>query len=155
MNGRNKRSRRRGFTLMELLLVMAILVILLGLVAPRFLGTQKKANVNAAKSQIGLFKSPLEMFALDMNSYPTTDQGLSSLLEAPEDLENTSQWQGPYLDSDVPQDPWGRDYQYEYPPTRQERDFPDIWSVGPDGEDGTEDDIGNWPTEGEDGEEVL
>lgn len=137
--------RRGGFTLMELLLVMAILVILLGLVAPRFMGTQQKANVNAAKSQIGLFKTPLETFALDMNTYPTTDQGLAALSDPPSDLENPDQWKGPYLDSDVPPDPWGREYQYEYPPSRNNRDFPDIWSLGPDGEDGTEDDIGNWP----------
>lgn len=140
-------ENRRGFTLMELLLVMAILVILLGLVAPRFLGTQKKANVNAAKSQIGLLKTPLESFALEMNSYPTTEQGLVALVEAPADLENPDQWKGPYLDSDMPTDPWGHAYQYEYPPTRNSRDFPDIWSLGPDGEDGTEDDIGNWPDE--------
>jgi len=142
----------RGFTLMELLLVMAILVILLGLVAPRFLNTQKKANVNAAKSQIGLFKSPLEMYALDMNGYPTTEQGLAALGETPSELENPNQWQGPYLDSDIPQDPWGHDYQYEYPPTHNERDFPDIWSLGPDGEEGTDDDIGNWPVEVEEEE---
>ncbi len=137
---------RSGFTLMELLLVMAILVILLGLVAPRFLNTQKKANIGAAKSQIGLFKSPLEMYAMDMNSYPTTEQGLLSLLEKPADVENEDQWQGPYLDSEVPKDPWGRDYQYEYPPSKGnlERDFPNIWSLGPDGEDGSEDDITNW-----------
>ena len=152
---RNRTTRRRrAFTLMELLLVMAILVILLGLVAPRFLGTQKKANVNAAKSQIGLFKSPLEMYALDMNGYPTTEQGLKALIEAPDDLESPNQWQGPYLDSDIPKDPWGHEYQYEYPPSRNERDFPDIWSLGPDGEDGTDDDIGNWPTSEEQEEEI-
>ena len=146
---RTKRHARRrsGFTLMELLLVMAILVILLGLVAPRFLGTQKKANINAAKSQIGLFKSPLEMFALDMNTYPSTEFGLQSLSEAPADMENTARWKGPYLDDSVPKDPWGNDFQYEYPSTHEERDFPDIWSLGPDGEEGTEDDIVNWTTE--------
>ena len=146
-----RRSRRReGFTLMELLLVMAILVILLGLVAPRFLGTQQKANINAAKSQIGLFKSPLEMYALDLNNYPATEFGLQSLAEAPADMENPNRWKGPYLDSHIPKDPWGNDYQYEYPPTHEERDFPDIWSLGPDGEEGTEDDIVNWTTEEDD-----
>lgn len=144
-----RRSTRQAFTLMELLLVMAILVILMTLVAPRFMGTQKKANINAAKTQIGLFKSPLEMFAMDMNTYPTTEQGLDALVNEPGDLENPAQWQGPYLDSQIPTDPWGRPYQYEYPPTRNTSDVPDIWSVGPDGEDGTEDDIGNWPDEEE------
>lgn len=144
-------AARGGFTLMELLLVMAILVILLGLVAPRFLNTQKKANINAAKAQIGLFKSPLEMFALDMNGYPTTEQGLMALRQAPSDLKNETQWKGPYLDREIPLDPWGNAYQYEYPPTRQEDDVPDIWSLGPDGQDGTEDDIGNWSEESTEG----
>ncbi|MBX7075275.1 MAG: type II secretion system major pseudopilin GspG [Pirellulales bacterium] len=149
---KNRPSQRRGFTLMELLLVMAILVILLGLVAPRFMGTQKKANINAAKSQIGLFKSPLEMYVLDMQSYPTTEQGIISLTEAPGDLENPKQWKGPYLDSEIPKDPWQHDYQYAFPPTHN-KEFPDIWSFGPDGEDGTEDDIGNWKEEAEEGGE--
>jgi len=150
MRHRSTRSGRAAFTLMELLLVMAILVILLGLVAPRFLGTQKKANVNATKSQIGLFKSPLEMYALDMNRYPNTEEGLATLSAEPADLENPSQWKGPYLDSAVPKDPWGHEYQYEYPPTRNiDRDFPDIWSFGPDGEENTDDDIGNWPEDDE------
>lgn len=148
------RSARAGFTLMELLLVMAILVILLGLVAPRFLGTQKKANINAAKAQIGLFKSPLEMYALDLNGYPTTEQGLAALVEAPGDLEDPTKWKNPYLNSAIPQDPWGHDYQYASPPTRNKNGFPDIWSLGPDGEEGTEDDIGNWDGE-EEGEEVA
>lgn len=137
-------AARAGFTLMELLLVMAILVILLGLVAPRFLGTQQKANINAAKAQIGLFKTPLENYALDLNGYPTTEQGLAALVEAPSDLEDANRWKGAYLDSSIPKDPWGHDYQYENPPTRNKNGFPDIWSMGPDGEEGTDDDIGNW-----------
>jgi general secretion pathway protein G len=147
MQNRIERKQRRGFTLMELLLVMAILVILLGLVAPRFMGAQKKANIDAAKIQVGNFKTPLENYALDMNRYPTTEQGLIALNEAPGDLENPKQWNGPYLDDDLPKDAWGHDYQYAYPPTRNKRDYPDIWSLGPDGEDGTEDDIGNWKEE--------
>jgi general secretion pathway protein G len=148
MSHRNSpRRARRAFTLMELLLVMAILVILLGLVAPRFIGTQKKANENAAKIQIEMFADPLKTYVLDMNTFPTTEQGLKSLIEAPADLENPKKWRG-YLDADeIPKDPWGHDYQYAYPPTHNKRDFPDIWSLGPDGEDGTEDDIGNWTTE--------
>jgi general secretion pathway protein G len=134
------------------LLVMAILVILLGLVAPRFIGTQKKANESAAKIQIEMFGDPLKSYALDMNNFPTTEQGLMGLIEAPGDLENPTKWKGPYLESEeIPKDPWGHDYQYAYPPTHNKRDFPDIWSVGPDGEDGTEDDIGNWKSEDSEG----
>lgn len=140
-------TRRSGFTLMELLLVMAILVVLLTLAVPRFLGTRKKANIDLARSQVGLFKSPLEMYAMDLNTYPNTEQGLKALYECPEDLEKKEQWKGPYLDAEPPQDPWLHDYQYEYPPTKNKKDFPDIWSLGPDGEDGTEDDIVNWTEE--------
>lgn len=142
-----RHQERAAFTLMELLLVMAILVILLGLVAPRFMGTQKKANINAAKSQIGLFKPALDMYATDLNTYPTTEQGLLSLVEVPGEIENPKKWTGPYVDN-LPKDPWGHDYQYAYPPTNGKKDFPDIWSLGPDGEDGTEDDIQNWAEEG-------
>ena len=151
MRQRRTTTARAGFTLMELLLVMAILVILLGLVAPRFLGTQKKANIGAAKSQIGLLKGPLENYALDMNGYPTTEEGLVSLIELPSESEREDQWSGPYLDeTSVPTDPWGNEYQYEYPPSRNQIDRPDIWSFGPDGEDGTDDDIGNWSDDDED-----
>lgn len=151
MRRRTKRSRRRhAFTLMELLLVMAILVILLSLVATRFTGTQKKSNINAAKAQIGLLKQPLDMFALDMNTFPTTEQGLEALTEAPADLEDETKWQGPYTDAKIGTDPWGNEYQYRYPPeNNKEQDFPEIWSLGPDGEDNTEDDISNWDRDDE------
>lgn len=143
----SKKQARSGFTLMELMLVMAILVILIGLVAPRFMGAQEGANISSAQTQIGLFKSSLDMYRLHLNSYPTTEQGLAAMIEEPADLTTPDRWQGPYLDSEIPIDPWGNEYQYEYPPTRNTKDFPDIWSLGPDGEDGTDDDIGNWPDE--------
>ncbi len=144
----NRFPKRGGFTLMELLLVMAILVILLGLVVPRFMGTQQKANIGAAESQIGLIKSPLEMYRMDMNAYPSTEAGLEALRKAPEDLEKPERWKGPYLDAAIPKDPWGHPYQYEYPPTHNPaNDFPEIWSLGPDGEENTEDDIVNWTLE--------
>jgi general secretion pathway protein G len=148
---RTKRpAARRGFTLMELLLVMGILVILLTMVVPKLISTQKKANANAAKIQVGMFrKAAEEGYMQDMNTFPTTEQGLVALLEAPSDVENSKSWNGPYVES-VPKDPWGHDYQYAYPGTHNEKkDMPDIWSLGPDGEDGTDDDIGNWTDEEE------
>ena len=146
-------AEREGFTLMELLLVMAILVALLTMALPSFLRTRQNANIDAAKSQIGLFKSPLEMYAMDLNTYPTTEQGLKALYECPEDIEKKELWKGPYLDEEPPQDPWGQDYQYEYPATKGKKDFPDIWSLGPDKEDGSEDDIVNWKEEDEEAPE--
>lgn len=150
MSRNSRRAARQGFTLMELLLVMGILVILLTMVVPKLISTQKKANVNAAKIQIGMFrKAAEEGYMQDMNTFPSTEQGLVALLEAPSDVENTKNWNGPYVES-VPKDPWDHEYQYAYPGTHNEKkDMPDIWSVGPDGEDGTDDDIGNWSNEEE------
>lgn len=145
--GRSSRQSRGGFTLIELMLVMAILVILAALVAPRFINTAKEANISAARSQLGLFRGPLDMYALNMNGYPTTEQGLEALVAPPEDLEDEKKWKSVDMD-EIPQDPWDNDYQYEYPSDRMgEKDFPAMWSIGPDGEDDTEDDIGNWPEE--------
>ena len=77
------RQRRHGFTLTELLIVMAILVLLVSLVGPRLLGSKEKADINTAKTQIGMFKSSLERYALDMNRFPSTEQGLKALVSAP------------------------------------------------------------------------
>jgi general secretion pathway protein G len=145
---------------MEMLIVLGILVMLVALVAPRFLGAAKKADIQAAQTQIGLFKGALEKYALDTKNFPTTEEGLRALFAPPSAGESgegegvsTGGWDGPYMDGDVPLDPWGNEYQYAYPPEKGTRDFPDIWSLGPDGEDGTEDDITNFGTVGGEGDE--
>jgi len=138
-----RRSGRRGFTLIEVLLVLVILVILVSLVAGTYFSSQRQAQVNAAKAQIGLFKTPLNMYRLNLNSYPTTDQGLEALRSAPSNLPNPAKWQGPYLDQPIPRDPWDNTYFYSCP-GRMNPDTYDIWSAGPDGQSGTDDDIGNW-----------
>lgn len=143
-------SRRGGFTLVEMLVVLGILVFLVAMVAPRILGTQKKADISGTKTQIGMFKAALERYALDAKDFPTTEQGLMALIEEPAGEEKTtvSGWEGPYVTStELPKDPWGNEYQYEYPPTRGKGDYPDIWSFGPDGEDDTEDDVASWQKE--------
>jgi general secretion pathway protein G len=154
-----RRTRRRGFTLTELLIVLAILVMLVALVVPRFLGARKKADRQATQAQIELFRGALERYALDTKDLPTTEQGLQTLLAAPSgDEESTiADWEGPYINKDaIPKDSWGRDYQYAYPPERGGAELPDVWSFGPDGEDNTEDDICSWTVtagaEGEPGE---
>jgi len=146
----NKRCKPSGFTLVELLIVLGILAMLMALVAPRVLKSGEKANVKKAQVDIAAFKEVLKMYKLDMKKFPTTEQGLAALSEEPEDLGDQSPWDGPYLETDgVPMDPWDNPYQYEYPSTHGKSDYPDIWSYGPDGEDGTEDDIVNWKKEGE------
>ena len=149
------RRTRQGFTLMEMLVVLAILVLLAGMVLPKVLGSSKKANIQAAEVQIRGLKAALDRYALDTNVYPTTEQGLQALVAQPEGSEESAirGWDGSYLDSDeLPKDPWGNAYQYESPPTHGTGDTPDIWSFGPDGQDQTEDDVVSWSTATEDGE---
>lgn len=136
---------RAGFTLVELLVVLVILVLLFGLVGPRILGAQAKADVKKTQIDIGSLEGALEFFAVDNRTFPVSEDGLKALLEAPADENRSRNWDGPYLDSeDLPVDPWGNSYRYIYPPENGKRDFPNIWSPGKDGQDNTDDDVVNW-----------
>jgi general secretion pathway protein G len=139
----SRRSRRRGFTLIEVLLVLVILVVLASTALIAIGPIQNSANMRMAKTQIGAFHTPLETYRLDMGDYPTTAQGLQALRTPPQDVGGGGRWMGPYLGKDIPPDPWGRPYQYEYP-GRMDPLMPDIWSMGRDGVSGTEDDITSW-----------
>ena len=155
-----RKKPRRGFTLLELMIVLVILVALFALVGPRLLGSQKKADIKTAKTQIGNLEAALEMFAADHRRFPATENGLAVLVEAPADERLARKWDGPYLDDEVvPFDPWDNPFVYEYPPSQGKRDFPNISSAGPDGEMNTEDDIINWrrstTAEGDDPEAVA
>ena len=145
MRGFRVRRRRGAFTLVEVLLVLVILVILASLAVTAYGPIQRRANIDAAKSQIGLFKVPLSLYRMHLNAYPATAQGLEALRTEPTDAMQ-GKWDGPYLEDPVPLDPWGNPYQYECPGS-QNPDSYDVWSWGPDKVDGTEDDIGNWQTE--------
>ena len=142
MTNPSTRSRRRGFTLIEVLLVLVILVVLASTAVIAIGPIQRSAYMRAAKTQIGAFDTPLETYRLDMGDYPVTAQGLAALRTAPGDAGG-GRWMGPYLGKEVPMDPWGRPYQYEYP-GRVDPTKPDIWSMGPDGVSGSEDDIASW-----------
>ncbi|MCA9166444.1 MAG: type II secretion system major pseudopilin GspG [Planctomycetales bacterium] len=134
MSRRSRRSRRAGFTLMEVLLVLVILVIL-GSMAGVFIRTaQRNARLDAARAQIGAFESAIKMYELNVQSYPSESEGLQSLRQP---SGNVPGWSGPYLDREVPLDPWQNPYQYEC----DGADYYRIWSMGPDGIDGTDDDI--------------
>jgi len=136
---------RQGFTLIELLIVLGILVMLFAIVGPRVLRSGKKADANITATQIASFKPILQLYSIDMKSFPTSEQGLTALYERPDELDEDSPWDGPYSDGvDIPNDPWGNPYRYVYPSEQSANDYPDIWSAGPDGEDDTEDDIVNW-----------
>ena len=148
-----RQRRRRGLTLLELMIVLIILVGLLAIVGPRLLGSQKKADIRTAQAQIGNLESSLEMYHVDMRSYPATEDGLNALLQSPDDERRAKNWDGPYLNEDkLPLDPWGNEYGYEYD-SEDGGGKPRIFSNGPDGEPETDDDIANRSKDGESDEE--
>lgn len=130
----------RGFTLIELLLVLVILGVLAAIVVPKFAGRTEQARMTAAQTQIATFGTALDAFEVDNGYYPKGRNGLQDLVVQPNDAPN---WRGPYLKGDVPLDPWGRPYIYECPGRHNPSSY-DLMSVGPDGREGTEDDITNW-----------
>ena len=132
------RRSHRGFTLMEVLLVLVILVILVSFTGVFIRGARKRAFRHAARMQISLFEEGLKQYELDIRNYPSNDQSLKALLNKPSGLSNESRWDGPYLDAKVlPLDPWDRPYRYEL----LDADTYRISSAGPDGAERTEDDI--------------
>jgi general secretion pathway protein G len=138
--GRTHAWRRRGFTLVELLLVLTILAIMAGIVLPKFTNVGKNARITAAKADIASFRTAMSMFEVDMGYYPKGRDGLQSLVFKPSGAP--AKWHK-YLDVDkVPLDPWGRAYVYENP-GKHNPDGYDIYSLGPDGNGGN-DAIGNW-----------
>ncbi|MGC3967656.1 MAG: type II secretion system major pseudopilin GspG [Pirellulales bacterium] len=138
-----RRRSRAGFTLMEVLLVLAILVILGSLAAVSFRGVMSDADSKAAKSQVGLFKPAIEVYQLTFKQYPSS---LTALVQPPPEVDQ-DKWQkiiAPSFPSGtLPKDPWGNEYQLVVPGTHNPNGY-DVFSVGPDGAPGTADDVGNW-----------
>lgn len=128
---------------MEIMVVVVILGILAATIIPQFIGTTQDARVGAAKAHVSELESALERFNVHMDRYPTTEEGLKVLMEAPSGDEG--KWRGPYIKQLRP-DPWGTPYQYRNPGTHHPTSF-DLWSRGADGKDGGEGanaDLGNW-----------
>lgn len=136
--------KNRGFTLLEVLVVVAILGILAALVVPQIMGRPDEAKRVAAKADIGALQQALKLYRLDNGFYPSTDQGLQALVQRPTTQPTPNNWkQGGYVER-LPQDPWGGDYQYLSPGVHGEID---IFSFGADrarGGEGNNADIGNW-----------
>ncbi len=135
----SRRRSRKGFTLVELLLVLVILGILAALVLPKFTGRTEQARITAAQTQMASFGTALDAFEVDTGSYPRGADGLMQLVQQPGDVTN---WRGPYLKDAIPADPWGHPYIYEFPGKVNPTGY-DIRSAGPDGQAGTADDIVN------------
>jgi len=132
--------RRSGFTLIELLLVLVILAALALIVVPKFTGRSQQAKMTAAATDISGIELALDAFEVDCGRYPTSEEGLGALLEPPAD---TNGWRGPYIKRGVPNDPWGKPYVYRQPGTHNTSSY-DLHSFGPDGQDGSDDDVDNW-----------
>lgn len=136
---RKQFSAQRGFTLIELMVVVVILGILAAVVVPNIMDRPDQARISAAKNNIKAIESALKMYKLDNFNYPSTDQGLEALAKKPGGKPEAPNWNR-YMDK-VPKDPWGRPYQYLEPGKHGEID---IFSAGPNGRIGDEDDIGSW-----------
>jgi general secretion pathway protein G len=121
------RAAQRGFTLLELLVVMAIIGLLAGYVGPRYFAQIGKSEIKAARAQIDALEKALDQYRLDTGHYPSQDQGLAAIIKKP---ANEPRWDGPYLKKDLPMDPWGRPFIYKIPGERGEFE---LVSLGKDG----------------------
>jgi general secretion pathway protein G len=128
--GVNMAARTPGFTLLELLVVVVIIGLLAGFVAPRYFGQVGKSEVNVAKAQLDALEKALDQYRLDTGRYPSAELGLKALVERP---ANEPKWNGPYLRKAIPLDPWGKPYLYRFPGEKAEFD---LLSFGKDGQPG-------------------
>ncbi len=137
---------RRGFTLIEIIVVVIILGLLVGLVGPEIVGRVGQSRTETARAQIEMLATQLDLYRLDNGSYPTTEQGLEALWEKPSASPVPGNWRGPYSRREIPPDPWGQPYVYRYPGVENPRGF-DLLSLGADGQPGGEEeaaDIKSW-----------
>jgi general secretion pathway protein G len=135
--------KRRGFTLVEILVVITIVVLLAGLAITNLNKVLGNSQADVARLFVNQsLKTALVTYRLNLGSYPTTDEGLQALITAPS--AKADRWRGPYIEGNkIPLDPWSQPYQYRCPGVHN-KDGYDLWSMGPDQKDQTDDDIGNW-----------
>ena len=134
-----RRTLERGFTLVEMLVVISIIALIMALVGPRVLNFLGESKVKAAKIQIASLESALDLYALDTGQYPSSSEGLDALMHRP---GGVTSWSGPYLKgNEVPNDPWGKPYVYRSP---GEHGPYDIVSYGPKGQEGGTAEINSW-----------
>ncbi|OJI04846.1 type II secretion system major pseudopilin GspG [Polynucleobacter sp. MWH-Adler-W8] len=139
-----KKGGDAGFTLIEIMVVIAIIGILATLIVPKIMGRPDEARATAAKHDVGTLVQAFKLYRLDIGRYPTTEQGIRALVEKPTSEPVPQNWKvGGYLDS-IPKDPWGNPYQYANPGTHGEIDVFSYGSDGKPGGTGNDADIGNW-----------
>ena len=135
------RAGSRGFTLLELLVVMVIIGLLAGFVGPKYFAQIGKSEVKVARAQLDALGKALDQYRLDVGHYPTTEQGLASLVTPP---PNEARWDGPYLQKAVPDDPWGNPYVFVMPGEHGEYDLLSYGRDGMPGGEGQAGDVVNW-----------
>lgn len=136
-----RRRSRRAFTLIEVLVTIALIGGLLALIVVNFGGIFEGGQRDTVKQYVsGTLDLALTKYRLDTGSYPTTEEGLQALMTAP--AGKGARWRGPYV-TRLDNDPWGNPYQYRFPGVKNTHSY-DLFSLGPDGQEGTADDIGNW-----------
>ena len=144
-----RKSKEKGFTLIELMVVITILALLGGVVAPQVIGRLRQAKPKKAGIDLKAIELGLDMYAADNGQYPTTEQGLDALLTEPTTPPDPMDWNGAYVKPTDFKDPWGAVYVYVSPSTHEGYDY-DLYSLGADGQEGGEDDaadITNWLAE--------
>ncbi|MFH0763891.1 MAG: type II secretion system major pseudopilin GspG [Candidatus Omnitrophota bacterium] len=133
----------KGFTLVELMIVVVIIAAIAAMIVPRLSGRSEQARVAVAQADISSnISMALKLYELDNGNFPTTEQGLNALYTRPSSSPAPINWNGPYLET-KPVDPWGNPYQYKCPGAHNTMTY-DLYSLGKDGSDGTADDIRNW-----------
>jgi general secretion pathway protein G len=140
MKDHDKRGER-GFTLIEIMIVIIIIGLMAGLVAPRLMDKLTQAKHKAAKAQVALYGTTLDMFRLDVGRYPTTEEGLKVLREKPAGVE---MWKGPYLSKEISMDPWGKPYIYKSPGEHGDYDLLSFGLDGVEGGEGENQDVMSW-----------
>jgi general secretion pathway protein G len=141
---RQKRKRQaKGFTLIEIIIVVIIMGLIAALVVPNLFKKTEKAKQQITKIQITMLEDAVKNFKLDTGHYPTTKEGLNALLEPPEGITN---WDGPYLEKGLPKDPWGRYYLYVHPGKNYVFEITSLGADGKEGGEGENKDVNNWQT---------
>lgn len=145
---RRSRAATRGFTLLEMIVVLVIIGLIMGLVGPRLFSQADRAKVQTAQTQVRMLRGALETMRLDVGRFPTQQEGLQMLSQRPTDEKMSQRWRGPYLEDGVPDDPWGNAYQYSPEPSGDHAFV--LYSFGADGVRGgagNDADIGQLPTQ--------